>query len=232
MYDAHSLPPKPCPILEVTEVGDVEPKIMAPGADICTDLPRYRIFQQHEWVEETTEIQAYWHSDLVAFLIGCSFSFEDAMLNAGLSLRHVEEGKNVPMYQTSIPCRPGGVFNSPLVVSMRPLPAHQVSRAFEVTSRYVQAHGSPIHIGNPDAIGIHDLMHPDFGDAVTVKDDEVPVFWSCRVTTQIAIMNAKPQLAITHAPGCMFLCDQKHETLCLLKTVQKSWEVILLQKVI
>lgn len=204
--------PKPCPILDITEMG-FEPKLIAPGADLRTDLPRYRIFRHGELVEETTDITAFWRSDLVAFLIGCSFSFENAMLNAGLPVRHIEEAKNVPMYKTNINCISTKRFCSPLVVSMRPLLPSQVVRAVEVTSRYYKAHGSPIHIGNPEAIGISTLEQPDYGDAVTLRDGEVPVFWACGVTTQTAILQAKPEFAITHAPGHMFVSDLKDEAL-------------------
>lgn len=214
--------PKACPILDVTEVGVPEPKLIAPGADIRTDLPRYRIFRQGQLVEETTDIRPFWRDDLVAFLIGCSFSFENAMLNAGLPVRHVEEGKNVPMYKTTIKCIPSRTFSSPLVVSMRPLPAHHVVRAVEVTSRYYKAHGSPVHIGNPGLIGIEDLASPDYGDAVTLRDDEVPVFWACGVTTQTAILQAKPEFAITHSPGYMFVSDLKDEdlTVCMIPSCE------------
>ncbi|NES24548.1 MAG: putative hydro-lyase [Symploca sp. SIO3E6] len=208
--------PKPCPILDVTDMGDPEPKLIAPGADIRTDLPRYRIFRQGELIEETTDIRPFWRSDLVGFLIGCSFSFEHAMLNSGLPVRQVEESKNVPMYQTTIECIPTRLFSSPLVVSMRPLPANNIVRAVEVTSRYHKAHGSPVHIGNPEIIGIKDLDQPDYGEAVTIRDGEVPVFWACGVTTQTAILQAKPELAITHAPGHMLISDLKDEELTFL----------------
>lgn len=174
---------KACPILDVTEIGDPEPKIIAPGADLRTDLPRYKIFRQGQFVEDTTDIRAVWRQDLVAFLIGCSFSFENAMLTAGLPVRHIETRKNVPMYKTNIDCIPTRMFSGSLVVSMRPLPAHQVVRAVEVTQRYHKAHGSPIHIGDPSAIGIQALEKPDYGDAVTLHKGEVPVFWACGVTT-------------------------------------------------
>lgn len=204
---------KACPILDVTDVGNPEPKIIAPGADIRTDLPRYQIFRQGRLVEETTNILNLWQDDLVAFLIGCSFSFENALLNAGLPVRHIEESKNVPMYKTNISCSPTQQFSSPLVVSMRPMPMHQVVRAVEITSRYVRAHGSPIHIGNPEAIGITALENPDYGDAVSIHEHEVPVFWACGVTTQTAILQRKPELAITHVPGHMFISDLKDESL-------------------
>lgn len=205
--------PKPCPILDVTEVGDPEPKCIASGADLRTDLPRYRIFHRGELIDETTDARPFWRDDFVAFLLGCSFSFENALFNAGIPVRHIEERKNVPMYKTTLQCTPSNRFSSPLVVSMRPLPAHQVVRAVEVTSRYAKAHGSPIYIGSPDKIGIQDLAHPDYGDAVTLNENEVPVFWACGVTTQMAIAQAKPEFAITHAPGHMFVSDLKDEFL-------------------
>ena len=205
--------PKACPVLDVTDVGKFEPNLIAPGSDLRTDLPRYRIFERGELVAEVNEIVSYWRDDLVAFLIGCSFSFENAMLNADLPVRHIEENKNVPMYETDIPCVPTQKFSSPLVVSMRPLPINKIIRSVEVTSRYTKAHGSPIHIGNPEAIGIHSIDKPDYGDAVTVKAGEVPVFWACGVTTQAAIFRAKPEFAITHAPGHMFVSDLKDEAL-------------------
>lgn len=205
--------PKPCPILDVTDVGDPEPKLIALGADIRTDLPRYRIFRHGQLIEETTDICEFWRDDLVAFLIGCSFSFETAMLNAGLSVRHIEESKNVPMYKTSIDCLANRTFSSPLVVSMRPLTSQDAIRAVEVTSRFAKAHGSPIHIGNPEQLGITDLSCPDYGDAVTIREGEVPVFWACGVTTQTAIARAKPEFAITHAPGHMFISDWRDEML-------------------
>jgi len=204
---------KPCPILDVTEVGNPEPKLIAPGADIRTDLPRYYIFRHGQLTEETTDICAFWRDDLVAFLIGCSFSFENAMLNAGLSVRHIEESKNVPMYTTSIDCLANRTFSSPLVVSMRPLTPQNAIRAVEVTSHFAKAHGSPIHIGSPEQLGITDLSRPDYGDAVTIREDEVPVFWACGVTTQAAIARARPELAITHAPGHMFISDWRDEAL-------------------
>ena len=205
--------PKSCPILDVTETGNPEPRIIAPGADVRTDLPRYQIFRQGRLAEETTDILSFWREDFVAFLIGCSFSFENALLNAGLPVRHIEEGKNVPMYKTNLNCLPTQKFSSPLVVSMRPMPMHQVVRAVEITSRYARAHGSPIHIGNPDAIGITALENPDYGDAVSIRKNEVPVFWACGVTTQTAILQLKPELAITHVPGYMFISDLKDESL-------------------
>lgn len=205
--------PKPCPILDVTDVGSPEPKYIAPGADLRTDLPLYKVYRHGELIDEATDVEKYYRDDLVGFLVGCSFSFENAMLNSGLPLRHIEEQKNVSMYITNIECNSTKTFASKLVVSMRPLPAELVVRAVEVTSRYYKAHGSPIHIGNPEAIGIKDIARPDYGDAVTIKDREVPVFWACGVTTQLALENAQPELAITHTPGHMFVSDLTDESL-------------------
>ena len=199
--------PKPCPILEVLDAGSPEPRSTAPGADLRTDLARYRVFENGVQVDEPTDIRRWWRSDLVSFLLGCSFSFEDAMHRAGLPLRHLEEHRTVPMFRTSIQCEPAGMFHGPLVVSMRPLtPVHAI-RAAEITARYPLAHGAPVHAGDPVAIGIADVDRPDYGDAVTIRPGEIPVFWACAVTPQAAIANAKPPFAITHAPGRMFVTD-------------------------
>lgn len=205
--------PKPCPILDVTDVGSPEPKYIAPGADLRTDLPRYKVYRYGELIDEVTEVGKYYQNDLVGYLVGCSFSFENAMLNSGLPLRHIEENKNVSMYITNLECSSAKPFASKLVVSMRPLLGDKVVRAVEVTSRYYKSHGSPIHIGNPEAIGIKDINRPNYGDAVTIKDGEVPVFWACGVTTQLALENARPKLAITHSPGHMFVSDLTDESL-------------------
>jgi uncharacterized protein YcsI (UPF0317 family) len=203
--------PKPCPILDVTEPGGWEPRHVAPGADLRTDLPRYRVYRRGVLVEEPADIVSWWRDDLVAFLLGCSFSFEAAMQRAGLPIRHLEQRCNVPMYRTNVPCMPAGVFSGPLVVTMRPLTPAQAIEAVVITSRYPQAHGTPIHCGDPGAIGIADLKRPDFGDAVTIRAGEIPVFWACGVTPQAVVMEAKPDLAITHSPGCMFVTDRRAE---------------------
>ena len=204
--------PKPCPILDITDMGDYEPKRVAKGADLRTDLPLYRIFHQGKLVEEVTNIRSYWRDDFVAFLLGCSFSFEAAMIRAGLPVRHIEEGKNVPMYKTNIPCESAGVFKGFLVVSMRPLTPTQAIQSVQITSRFSKAHGAPIHIGNPSEIGVN-LDSPDFGDSVTLKEGEIPAFWACGVTPQSVILESKPEMAITHAPGYMLITDIKDETL-------------------
>ena len=205
--------PKACPILDVTEPGSPEPKIIAPGADIRTDIPRYRIYEHGALVAEVTDATPYWRDDLVGFLIGCSFSFEAALMNAGIPIRHIDEKCNVPMYRTSLPCVPAGSLYGNMVVSMRPIRHEQVVRAVQVTSRFPSVHGAPIHIGDPAVIGIKDVMQPDFGDAVAIKEGEVPVFWACGVTPQSIAMTSKPPFMITHAPGHMFICDPRDEDL-------------------
>jgi uncharacterized protein YcsI (UPF0317 family) len=199
--------PAPCPVLEVSEPGD--PRLPGLGADLDlrTDLPRYRIWRDGVLVDETTDLNALWRDDLVGFAIGCSFSFEQALLEAGVPLRHVAQGRNVAMYRTSIPTVSAGVFHGPLVVSMRPMTAADAIRAVQITSRFPRVHGAPVHLGRPDLIGIADLGAPDFGDPVEVKDDELPVFWACGVTPQAAVMAARPAFCITHAPGCMLVTD-------------------------
>ncbi|MEH7342441.1 putative hydro-lyase [Bacillus sp. JJ1532] len=206
---------KPCPILDVTE-GSPHPKLVAPNADIRTDLGRYRIYREGELVDEVTDILKFWEDDMVAFLIGCSFTFERALLSNGIPLRHMELGSNVAMYKTNIECVPAGRFAGPTVVSMRPIPEKDVVRAVQVTSRFPATHGAPLHIGSPESIGIRDINKPDFGDALPIRDGEVPVFWACGVTPQAVAMQVKPEIMITHAPGCMFITDWEEERLTVL----------------
>lgn len=201
--------PKPCPVLDVTEPGDPDAKLVAPGSDLRTDLPAYRVWKNGELSEEPHEIRKYWRDDLVSFVIGCSFTFENALLAAGVPVRHIEQNVNVPMYRTSVACKPAGRFSGPLVVSMRPLTANQAVKATQICSRFARAHGAPVHFGEPASIGIRDINKPDFGDAVEIRAGEVPVFWACGVTPQAALMQAKPPFAITHKPGHMFLTDLK-----------------------
>ena len=207
--------PKPCPLLDVTEPGDPVPRLVAPDADLRTDLPRYRVWRDGLLVDEPTDIAAYWQDDFVSFVIGCSFTFEAALLRAGLPVRHIELGVNVPMFRTNIACRSAGLFHGPLVVSMRPMTPSDAVRAVQITSRYPAVHGAPIHIGDPSAIGITNIDRPDFGDPVSLNAHEVPVFWACGVTPQAAIMAAKPPLIITHSPGCMFVTDVRDEEIAL-----------------
>ncbi len=207
--------PKPCPLLDVTDPGNAQPLRAAPHADLRTDVPRYRVFRPGQPTEEMTQINALWRDDLVAFLLGCSFTFEAAMARAGLPVRHIEEGRIVPMYRTSVSCRPAGAFRGPMVVSMRPVLHGDVPRVVQVTARYPLAHGAPVHIGDPSAIGITDLARPDYGEAVTLRPGEVPVFWACGVTPQAAVQEARPELMITHAPGHMFITDLRDEDLAI-----------------
>ena len=207
--------PKPCPILDVLEPGQTEPAI-APGADLRTDLPRYCIFENGQLKEEVENVTTVFTDQMVCFLLGCSFSFENAMLAAGLPIRNIEEGKNVSMYVTDIDCEPAGPFSSSLVVSMRPMTHSQAVRSFQVTTRFHLTHGAPVHIGSAEEIGIKDLNHPQFGDSVRIRDGEIPVFWACGVTSQLAATSASLPLVITHAPGHMFVSDLRDEDLTLL----------------
>jgi len=208
--------PKPCPLLEVLEPGEFRTKFLSSDADIRTDIPRYHIYQKGKLQEIVKEIRSFWKPDLVSFLLGCSFSFEEAMVRSKIPVRHIEEDKNVPMFITHIVCTPAGIFHGPMVVTMRPIPSDQVTRAVQITSRYASVHGAPIHIGDPSAIGIKDLRKPDFGDPVTIKRGEVPVFWACGVTPQAVVMKTKPDLCITHSPGYMFISDLLNEELAIL----------------
>ncbi len=208
--------PKPCPLLEVLEPGEFRTKFLSLEADIRTDIPLYHIYQKGKLHHTIKEIRSFWKPDFVTFLLGCSFSFEEAMLRSNIPVRHIEENKNVPMFITHIPCKAAGVFQGPMVVTMRPIPSEQVSRVVQITSRYAWVHGAPIHIGDPSTLGIKDVKKPDFGDPVTMKRGEVPVFWACGVTPQAVVTKAKPALCITHAPGHMFISDLLNEELAIL----------------
>jgi uncharacterized protein YcsI (UPF0317 family) len=200
--------PQPCPLLDVTDPGRWSPSLVAPDADLRCDLPKYRVWRDGELVDEPADIRSLWRDDFVSFLLGCSFTFDAVLKAAGLPVRHVDLGRNVPMYRTSIPCRPAGRFQGPLVVSMRPFSPANALRAVEITSRYPEMHGSPVHIGFPEQIGIADLAAPDYGDAVPILKGELPVFWACGVTPQAVVTASRPPLAITHSPGCMFVTDR------------------------
>ena len=204
------LNPKPCPVIGMSDVGDPKVPSLGIDLDIRTDLPRYRVWRDGALVEEPTNLLRWWRDDLVTFAIGCSFSFEQALLEAGIEVRHISCNCNVPMYRTSIATVPAGRFHGPLVVSMRPLKPTDAIRAIEITSRYPLVHGAPVHIGKPELIGIADLAAPDYGDAVPIGDDEIPVFWACGVTPQSVIAVARPEFCITHYPGAMLVTDRRN----------------------
>lgn len=199
--------PKACPVLEVTEPGRRDMPFMAPDGDVARDIPLYRVYENGKLAGEVRSVEHLWRDDFISFLIGCSFSFEWALQEAGVPIRHIEQGRNVPMYLTNIPCAQAGVFSGNMVVSMRPIPAGLVVRAVTTTASMPRVHGAPVHIGDPSAIGIRDIGKPDFGDAPAILPGDVPVFWPCGVTPQAAVMQSKPSIAITHAPGHMLVTD-------------------------
>lgn len=201
---------KSCPILEVSDMGSRSLKYIANNVDIAKDIPKYRVYEDGILTGEYTSVEHLWRDDFVSFLIGCSFSFESELLEAGISIRHIEENCNVPMFKTNIECEPAGIFNGKMVVSMRPIPYDQIVKSVMVTGTMPKVHGAPIHIGNPSVIGISDVTKPDFGDSVQIKEGEVPVFWPCGVTPQSVVMNVKPKIVITHSPGHMLITDVKN----------------------
>ncbi|MDR1018416.1 MAG: putative hydro-lyase [Lachnospiraceae bacterium] len=205
--------PKACPILEVGEVGKKALPFLGDGIDVATDIPRYRIYENGVLTGEYTDVSKFWRDDFVSFLIGCSFSFESALLEAEVPVRQIEEGKNVPMYDTNIPCASAGVFHGNMVVSMRPMTPDMAIKAAIVTSEMPRVHGAPIWFGDPEKIGISDINSPNYGEAVTIKEGEVPVFWPCGVTPQNVIMATKPEICITHSPGHMLVTDVKNVSL-------------------
>ena len=199
--------PRACPLLEQLAPGAISPQC-APDADLRTDLPRYRVFRQGRLEPlEPTDVGPWWRDDLVSFLLGCSFTFESALIAADLPPRHIELATNVPMYRTTIACESAGAFAGPLVVSMRPYPAKVVAAVVRITGLFPEMHGAPLHIGDPSELGIEDLDQPDFGQRVPLLPGDVPMFWACGVTPQLALQAAAPDLAITHSPGCMFITD-------------------------
>ena len=208
--------PKPCPIIGVSDPGDPHISALGEDLDIRTDLPGYRVWEGGECVAETGDVRQFWRDDLVSFVIGCSYSFEEALVEDGIEIRHITENRKVPMFRTSIPTNPAGLFHGPLVVSMRPLKPADAIRAIQITSRYPAVHGAPVHVGLPAQIGIADVTKPDYGDAVTVRDDELPVFWACGVTPQAALVASKPPFAITHSPGSMLVTDLKNRSYAVI----------------
>jgi uncharacterized protein YcsI (UPF0317 family) len=210
------LNPKPCPIIGMSEnPGDFRLKSLGQDIDLRTDIPQYKLFNHGKAEHQVSNIIDHWRDDLVAFVLGCSFSFEEALLADGLDVRNLTEGVNVPMYRTNIACKEAGPFSGNMVVSMRPYKPVDAIRAIQICSRFPSVHGAPIHFGDPCAIGIANLDQPDFGDKVTLNDGEVPVFWACGVTPQVAVENAKPPFCITHAPGCMLVTDLPNSKLAI-----------------
>ena len=206
------LNPFPCPVLEIVK-GSPLTHAMGEGASLVTDIPRYRVYENGVFTKELTDASAYWKEGYVGFLIGCSFSFEEALLAAGIPVRHIEQGCNVPMFKTSIATKKAGPFEGPMVCSMRPMTPEQARRAYEITAAMPNVHGAPVQIGHPEAIGVADVMKPDYGDPVEIREGEIPVFWPCGVTPQAAVENAKPPIVITHAPGHMFITDIRNADL-------------------
>ena len=200
------LNPAPCPLLEVLD-GDPRTRDMAADGNILTDIPEYFIYKNGQLAQRCADATPFWEEGMVGFLIGCSFSFEEALMGAGIEVRHIAMGRNVPMYRTSVMTRPVGPFSGPTVCSMRPMTPADAQKASAITAAMPNVHGAPLHIGDPEKIGVHDLMHPDYGEPVDIYPGEVPVFWPCGVTPQAAIENARPPLVITHSPGHMFVTD-------------------------
>jgi uncharacterized protein YcsI (UPF0317 family) len=204
---------RPCPLVAMTVPGDACPREAAADADLRTDVPRYRVFKDGAAEQvEPTDINDLWRDDFVGYLLGCSFTFEAALQAADLKVRHIDEGRNVPMYRTNRACNSAGRFAGPLVVSMRPYRPEQIDEVVRITGEFPRMHGAPVHVGDPAAIGIGDIGRPDFGEAVTIHDDEIPVFWACGVTPQLALFAARPPIAITHSPGHMFVTDLVDDT--------------------
>ena len=209
------LNPKPCPLVAAGEPGDPALPLLG-DIDIRTDVPSYRVFRKGVLTEELADISDLWRDDLVTFALGCSFSFEEALVADGLEVRNVSEGVNVPMYRTDIDCASAGPFSGKMVVSMRPFKAADAIRAVQICTRFPSVHGAPIHLGDPALIGIDNLQAPDYGDAVRLDDDELPLFWACGVTPQVALEMAAPPFAITHSPGCMLVTDLRNSQLAVL----------------
>lgn len=204
--------PKPCPVIAVTEPGDPVVRLGGTEADLRTELPRYRVWQHGELVDEPYDVTAYWRADAVGFLLGCSHTFEGPLRRAGVPVRHAGHTAAPAVYVTNVPTRQAGLLSGPLVVSARAIPGSLVARAVEVTARYPTGHGAPVHIGNPAALGIRDLARPDFGPPLPMEPGDVPVFWACGVTPQFALPMANATYTITHYPGHMLVLDHTVDT--------------------
>lgn len=203
--------PRPCPVIEILPPGEWRPMLSAPDADLRTEVPSYRVYEHGELTACPSDLLSTWREDITAFLLGCSHTFEHALLESGVALRHVERGTTVPMYVSSLACVPAGRFNGPMVVTMRPIRQSQLPLVLKISARYPHAHGLPLHVGDPRGIGIEDVDRPDYGDPVAIEAGEVPVFWACGVTPQAVARKARPELMITHEPGRMFLTDLPRE---------------------
>jgi uncharacterized protein YcsI (UPF0317 family) len=210
------LNPKPCPLIGVSAPGDWRLPELGEDLDIRTDLPRYRVWRDGTAIDEPGDLMRWWRDDLVVFAIGCSFSFEQALIEDGIELRHFTCNCTVPMYRTSIETVPAGPFHGPLVVSMRPMKPADAIRAVQITTRFPSVHGAPVHLAQPEAIGIKDIAKPDWGDAVPIHADEIPVFWACGVTPQSVIMSVKPDFCITHYPGAMLVTDRRNTEFAIM----------------
>ena len=210
------LNPKPCPLIGTSAPGDWRVPELGADLDIRTDIPRYRVWRNGELIAEPDDVREFWRDDLVSFVIGCSFSFEEALMADGIEMRHIALNRTVPMYRTSIATAAAGPFHGPMVVSMRPMTPAYAIRAVQITTRFPAVHGAPVHIGKPELIGIKDVMKPDYGDAVEVRDDELPVFWACGVTPQSVIATVKPEFCITHYPGSMLVTDRKNTEFAIM----------------
>lgn len=210
------LNPKPCPVLGMSDPGSWEIPALADSLDVRTDIPSYRVFEHGELKQEVSDIRDLWQGDFVTFMLGCSFSFEEALQADGLEIRNVSEDCNVPMYRTNISCAPAGRFSGNMVMSMRPFLAADAIRAIQICTRFPAVHGAPLHMGDPSLIGVQDINQPEYGDAVTINEHELPLFWACGVTPQVAIEQAKPPICITHSPGCMLVTDVRNSKLAVL----------------
>ena len=208
--------PKPCPLLSVSDPGCTFFPGYGEDLDIRTDVPRYRVWRNGELHEEVTYVSSYWREDLVSFAIGCSFSFEEALVAEGLDVRHISCSSNVPMYRTNIATQSAGPFHGPLVVSMRPFKPADAIRAIQLTSKFPSVHGAPVHLGDASLIGIDDLNKPDYGEPVEVRAGEIPVFWACGVTPQAVLIASKPEFCITHSPGYMLVTDKLNAQLAII----------------
>ena len=203
--------PRPCPLVGISDTGNPNIQTLGTDLDIRTDLPSYNVYREGQFEQSIPDIMDLWTEDSVAFVLGCSFSFEEALLKAGIPLRHVELDRTAPMYRTAIKTSPAGPFSGGMVVSMRPMSPAQAIRASAITARFPHTHGMPVHVGDPSSIGISDLTQPDWGDPSEIREGEVPVFWACGVTPQNAIQHASIPLVITHTPGSMLITDVPSE---------------------